>query len=38
MYGIAVLGARGGEHSIKLLRPQLEQIMQQLGCEEVLEF
>ena len=35
MYGLAALGARGGEHSIELLRLQLEQVMQQLGCRSV---
>ena len=33
MYGVAALGDRGGEHVAELLKVQLHQVMEQLGCE-----
>jgi len=35
MYGVGALGRRGGHHTISLLKTQLQQVMEQLGCEEV---
>ena len=35
MYGVAALGKNGGEHTISLLKKELQQIMEQLCCEEV---
>lgn len=35
MYGAAALGKKGGEHTIDLLRTQLQQVMDQVGCERV---
>ena len=35
MYGVGALGNRGGEHTISLLKTQLQQIMEQIGCEKV---
>ncbi len=35
MYGVAALGKKGGTHTISLLTRQLQQVMQQLGCEKV---
>ncbi|MEM9986556.1 MAG: alpha-hydroxy acid oxidase, partial [Bacteroidota bacterium] len=35
MYGVAALGKKGGAHTIALLTKQLQQVMQQLGCEQV---
>ncbi|WP_445381510.1 alpha-hydroxy acid oxidase [Robiginitalea sp. IMCC43444] len=35
MYGVGALGNRGGEHTISLLKTQLRQIMEQIGCEKV---
>ena len=32
MYGVAALGRQGGKHSISMLKTQLRQIMEQLGC------
>ncbi|MCX2720615.1 alpha-hydroxy acid oxidase [Lentiprolixibacter aurantiacus] len=32
MYGVAALGREGGMHTIAMLRTQLQQIMDQLGC------
>ncbi len=32
MYGVAALGREGGNHTISLLKTQLQQIMEQLGC------
>lgn len=35
MYGTAALGKKGGNHTISLLKTQLQQIMEQLCCEKV---
>ncbi|SFZ93570.1 L-lactate dehydrogenase (cytochrome) [Flaviramulus basaltis] len=35
MYGTAALGKKGGDHTISLLKIQLQQIMEQLCCEKV---
>lgn len=35
MYGAGALGARGGDQVITLLKMQLIQVMEQLGCENV---
>jgi L-lactate dehydrogenase (cytochrome) len=38
MYGAAALGKKGGNHTISLLKVQLQQIMEQLCCEKVEDF
>jgi L-lactate dehydrogenase (cytochrome) len=38
MYGVAALGDRGGEHTISLLKAQLKQVMEQIGCEKTTDF
>jgi L-lactate dehydrogenase (cytochrome) len=35
MYGIAALGKEGGQHTISILKTQLQQVMEQLCCERV---
>ncbi|MDP0492398.1 MAG: alpha-hydroxy acid oxidase [Verrucomicrobiota bacterium JB023] len=35
MYGVGALGQRGGMHTITLLKRQLQQVMEQVGCEQV---
>lgn len=35
MYGVAALGAKGGNHTITILKKQLQQVMDQLCCEKV---
>ena len=35
MYGVAALGKTGGKHTISLLKVQLKQVMEQLGCERI---
>lgn len=35
MYGVAALGSRGGHHTINLLKRELRQVMEQVGCREV---
>ena len=35
MYGVGALGDRGGSHVAGLLKTQLRQVMEQVGCEEV---
>ncbi|MEM8528274.1 MAG: alpha-hydroxy acid oxidase [Bacteroidota bacterium] len=37
MYGVAALGQKGGNHTISILKMQLQQVMEQLGCEEVVD-
>jgi len=38
MYGVAALGKQGGEHTISLLETQLQQVMEQIGCEKIEDF
>ncbi len=38
MYGVAALGAKGGEHTISLMKVQLQQVMEQLCCGTVKDF
>jgi len=38
MYGVAALGNEGGNHSISLLKTELQQVMEQICCEDVLNF
>ncbi|WP_282162636.1 alpha-hydroxy acid oxidase [Ulvibacterium marinum] len=35
MYGTAALGKKGGDHTISILKTQLQQVMEQLCCERV---
>ena len=35
MYGVAALGKNGGDHTISMLKTQLQQIMDQLCCEKI---
>lgn len=35
MYGVGALGERGGDHTLIMLKRQLQQVMQQIGCEQV---
>jgi L-lactate dehydrogenase (cytochrome) len=38
MYGTAALGNRGGDHTISILKTQLQQVMEQICCERVKDF
>lgn len=38
MYGVGALGKKGGDHTMALLKAQLQQVMEQLGCENVNDF
>jgi L-lactate dehydrogenase (cytochrome) len=38
MYGAAALGEQGGNHTIAILKTQLNQVMQQICCEKVEDF
>lgn len=38
MYGVAALGEAGGDHTIALLKTQLKQVMEQVGCLRVADF
>lgn len=38
MYGVGALGERGGDHTMIMLKRQLQQIMEQLACERVEDF
>ena len=35
MYGVCAMGARGGDQVVEILQKQLQQVMEQLGCETV---
>jgi len=38
MYGVAALGNEGGDHTISILKTQLQQVMEQICCERVENF
>ena len=38
MYGVAALGNKGGDHTISILKTQLQQVMEQIGCEKTNDF
>ena len=38
MYGVAALGNKGGNHTISLLKTELQQVMEQICCEKVEDF
>ena len=38
MYGVAALGSQGGEHTISLLKTELQQVMEQICCEKIENF
>ena len=38
MYGVAALGDEGSDHTIVILKRQLQQVMDQLCCERVDNF
>ena len=38
MYGVSALGKQGGDHTISLLKTELQQIMEQLCCEDIKDF
>jgi L-lactate dehydrogenase (cytochrome) len=35
MYGVSALGRDGGDHTVSMLKRQLQQVMEQLSCERV---
>ena len=35
MYGVSALGKKGGNHTISLLKTELQQVMEQICCESV---
>jgi L-lactate dehydrogenase (cytochrome) len=35
MFGICAMGARGGNQVVDILQKQLQQVMEQLGCERI---
>lgn len=38
MYGVAALGDEGGQHTMSILKIQLQQIMEQICCEKTSDF
>jgi L-lactate dehydrogenase (cytochrome) len=38
MYGVAALGDQGGDHTISVLKRQLQQVMEQICCEKIADF
>lgn len=37
MYGVGALGQKGGDHTIGLLKTQLQQVMEQICCEKTID-
>ena len=35
MYGVGALGEHGGDHTIAMLKMQLQQVLEQVCCEKV---
>ncbi|MEM9158525.1 MAG: alpha-hydroxy acid oxidase [Verrucomicrobiota bacterium] len=38
MYGVGALGKKGGDHTIIMLKRQLQQVMEQIACERIEDF
>ena len=38
MYGVGALGSQGGEHTMELIKTELLQVMDQIGCEKTSDF
>ena len=38
MYGVGALGDQGGDHTMIMLKRQLQQVMEQIACEKVTDF
>ena len=38
MYGVSALGNEGGNHTISILKTQLQQVMEQICCEKITDF
>jgi L-lactate dehydrogenase (cytochrome) len=38
MYGVGALGKNGGDHTLTMLKRQLQQVMEQVACEKVHDF
>ena len=38
MYGTCALGNKGGNHTISILKTQLQQVMDQICCKSVADF
>ena len=35
MFGVCAKGKYGGHHTIEMLKKQVQQVMEQVGCEKV---
>lgn len=38
MYGVSALGKKGGDHTISLIKSELQQVMEQICCEKTTDF
>ena len=38
MYGVGALGKTGGDHTMTMLKRQLQQVMEQVACEKITDF
>lgn len=38
MYGVGALGHKGGDHTMTMIKRQLQQVMEQVACERVTDF
>lgn len=38
MYGACAMGAKGGDQAVLILKRQIQQVMEQVGCEKITDF
>jgi L-lactate dehydrogenase (cytochrome) len=38
MYGVGAMGSKGGDHTMNMLKRQLQQVMEQIACERISDF
>jgi L-lactate dehydrogenase (cytochrome) len=38
MFGACAMGAKGGDQALQILKRQIQQVMEQVGCEKVEDF
>ena len=38
MFGVCALGRYGGHHTLEMLKKQLQQVMEQVGCPKAIDF
>ena len=38
MYGACAMGEKGGDQALLILKRQIQQVMEQVGCEKIVDF